>query len=133
MSTEQRLLSLERTVRFQRAAILALAAVGGVMLLAGAASEKALHADKITTEMISIVNDKGRHVGNFGVAGDQVQLLMSMDGDNGVLLTSTKTVNSAFVTHSGRRCGLEANEGAASVRGIQAAPTSDSNSPTTAR
>lgn len=123
MNMEQRLQSLERTVRFQRAAILAVVAVGGVILLAGAGSdEKELRVDKITTKMVSIVNDNGMNVGNFGVAGDQVQLLMSADGNSGVLLKSTKQVNSAFVTHSGHRCGLEAKEGAASVREVPAAP-----------
>lgn len=123
MSTEQRLASLERTVRFQRATILAVIMVGGVMLLAGARGEKEeMHVNKITTEMVSIVNDKGMHVGNFGVAGNQVQLLLSADGDNGVLLKSTPQVNSAFVTYSGRRCGLEAKDGAASIRTVEPAP-----------
>jgi len=114
MSLEQRLASLERTVRFQKAAIASIVAVVGVAMLSGAGGEddrKELHVRKITTEMVSIVDDEGINHAIFGMAGGEVQLLMSFDRDNAVALKSSKDRNSVNVTHSGNRAVMQAKVG----------------------
>ncbi len=79
MTIEHRLQSLERTVRFQRFALVAVVLAAGVVALAGAAGDKELTVDKLTTKILFIQNDKGEQAAYFGW-DDGMPMLVMRDG-----------------------------------------------------
>lgn len=96
---EARFAALERTVRLQRLALVAVILVGGVVITAGAISRPTV-VDEVRTKRLVIENAQGKQVGEFvsGENGGAVLTLDSKIGDSRRMVQLTASESECVVS-----------------------------------